>query len=50
MFKKYVLWNRPRIEICLTDYWDMHRIYRYNSGYPFMSYAIGPIRIRKYWR
>lgn len=30
-------------------YWGFYRVVRFNGGYPYTQYKLGPLDIRKYW-
>lgn len=50
--RPFKLQSKPYIDMFMTwNCWSWpERIPRFNSGNPYTSYAIGPIRIRKFWR
>ena len=47
-----ILWRRPLIVASASFRypWMLGREFRFNSRDPYMSYAIGPIRIKRYIR
>lgn len=43
-----MIWRRPYVDFFVTPMLAFHRIWRFNSGDPYLSIAVGPFRFRKY--